>query len=39
MGFLSGQSSDTFAHVAVALRQGLNDTGCVEGQKIAIEYR
>jgi putative tryptophan/tyrosine transport system substrate-binding protein len=37
IGFLLGQSRDT-ATIA-AFHQGLNETGYVEGQNVAIEYR
>jgi putative ABC transport system substrate-binding protein len=39
VGLLSGQSPDTSAHLVAAFRQGLNETGYVEGQNVAIEYR
>jgi putative ABC transport system substrate-binding protein len=39
VGFLNGQSPITFAHVVAAFRQGLKETGFVEGQNVAIEYR
>jgi ABC-type uncharacterized transport system substrate-binding protein len=38
VGFLNGQSSDTFAHVAVAFREGLADTSFVEGKNLEIDY-
>ena len=39
IGFLAGTSSDTFADRLRGFRQGLNDTGYVEGENVAIEYR
>jgi putative ABC transport system substrate-binding protein len=39
IGFLSSTSASQYAHVAVAFRQGLKETGYVEGQNVAIESR
>jgi putative ABC transport system substrate-binding protein len=39
VGFLSGTSPDTFADRLRAFRQGLKDTGHVESENVAIEYR
>ena len=39
IGFLNGASADGYAIPARAFRQGLKDTGYVEGENIAIEYR
>jgi putative tryptophan/tyrosine transport system substrate-binding protein len=39
LGFLSSRSSESDASMLVALRQGLNETGFVEGQNLLIEYR
>jgi putative ABC transport system substrate-binding protein len=38
IGFLGGTSPDTFADRLRAFRQGLKDTGHVEGENVAIEY-
>ncbi len=39
IGLLSTRSPATDAGVLVALRQGLSESGYVEGRNIAIEYR
>ena len=39
IGFLDRTSPDTFADRLRAFRQGLKDTGYVEGENVAIEYR
>jgi putative ABC transport system substrate-binding protein len=39
IGFLSGRSAGEIDALLVALRQGLSETGYVEGQNLAIEYR
>jgi putative tryptophan/tyrosine transport system substrate-binding protein len=39
VGWLSGGSPDTFAYLVRAFRQGLSETGYVEGQNPAIEFR
>ena len=39
VGFLNSSSADGYAMTARAFRQGLKDTGFVEGQNVAIEYR
>lgn len=39
IGFLSGASAAPFAQLVAAFRQGLRDSGFVEGQNVAIEYR
>ena len=37
--YLGGASPDAFAPFLAAFRQGLKETGFVEGQNVAIEYR
>src|SRR6266536_2667145 len=39
IGFLDPTSSDTFENRLRAFRQGLKDTGYVEGENVAITYR
>ena len=39
IGFLNGALADGYAISARAFRQGLKDTGYVEGENVAIEYR
>ena len=39
VGFLHPSSPEPFGHIINGFRRGLNDTGFVEGQNVAIEYR
>ncbi len=39
VGFLRSSSIERSAHLVTAFRQGLKETGYVEGQNVAIEYR
>ena len=39
IGFLRSTSLANAAHIVTAFRQGLKETGYVEGQNVAIEYR
>src|SRR6516165_6920888 len=39
IGFLTGVSPGPFAQRLTAFRQGLNETGTIEGRNLAIEYR
>jgi putative ABC transport system substrate-binding protein len=39
IGYLSGGSPGPSARVLAAFRQGLSETGYVDGQNVAIEYR
>src|SRR5262245_25091800 len=39
VGFLSSATLSGYAPFAAAFRQGLSETGFVEGQNVAIEYR
>ena len=39
VGFLNSSSPEASAHYVVPFRRGLNETGYVEGQNVAIEYR
>jgi ABC transporter substrate binding protein/Transposase DDE domain group 1 len=39
IGFLSSDSPDQLADALTAFRQGLGETGYIEGRNVAIEYR
>jgi putative tryptophan/tyrosine transport system substrate-binding protein len=39
VGFLNSESPDLFAYLVRAFREGLNQSGYVEGSNVAIEYR
>src|SRR5262249_24806560 len=39
IGFIDPTSTDTSAHRLVGFRQGLKETGYVEGENVAIVYR
>jgi len=39
VGFLNGASPDGYRPMVAAFRQGLQESGYVEGQNVAIEYR
>src|SRR5262249_17867602 len=39
VGFLDPTSPDTFAHRLLGFRQGLKETGYVEGENVSIIYR
>src|SRR4051812_43784949 len=39
IGFLSGRSLASDAHLVTAFRQGLNETGYLEGRNVQIEFR
>jgi putative tryptophan/tyrosine transport system substrate-binding protein len=39
VGFLSSLSSSYTARFALPVREGLNESGYVEGQNLVIEYR
>jgi putative ABC transport system substrate-binding protein len=39
IGFLNGQASNTYSHLAAAFRRGLREAGFVNGQNATIEYR
>jgi putative ABC transport system substrate-binding protein len=39
IGFLNGSSPEGYGRMVDAFRQGLKETGYVEGQNVAIEYR
>ena len=39
IGFLAISSRDTYGYQVDAFRQGLSETGTIEGRDVAIEYR
>src|ERR1700752_1389329 len=39
IGFLNSGSPDGYAPMIAAFRQGLSETGFVEGRNVAIEFR
>src|SRR5262245_24575688 len=39
IGFLHSASPGPYAHLLAAFREGLRETGYVEGKNVAIEYR
>jgi putative ABC transport system substrate-binding protein len=39
IGWISGRSPEDSAHLLAAFREGLRETGFVEGESVAIEYR
>jgi putative tryptophan/tyrosine transport system substrate-binding protein len=39
IGFLSSAAPGPYAAIVAAVRQGLRETGYVEGQNLTIEYR
>jgi ABC-type uncharacterized transport system substrate-binding protein len=39
IGFLSGQSPNTSAHLVGMFRRGLGEIGYTEGENVAVEYR
>src|SRR5262249_7082404 len=39
IGFLNSASASEYARPVAAFRQGLSETGYVEGQNVAVEYR
>jgi hypothetical protein len=39
IGFLLAQSADDYKNATVAFLQSLKETGYVEGQNVAVEYR
>ncbi len=39
IGFLHTASADSYGRFVAAYRQGLDETGYIEGQNVAIEYR
>jgi len=38
IGFINGGSADASARFVTAFREGLSETGFVEGQNVGVEY-
>ena len=39
IGFLNSESPNLYAHLVRAFREGLSESGHIEGRNVAIEYR
>src|SRR5262245_32687361 len=39
VGYMHTSSADALSHFVIAFRQGLKETGYIEGQNLTIEYR
>jgi putative ABC transport system substrate-binding protein len=39
IGFINGEKSSEYAHYVAAFRQGLNESGIIEGQNARLEFR
>ena len=39
IGFLRSTPAEPFANIVAAFRQGLNETGFIEGQNVAVDHR
>src|SRR5260370_5111506 len=39
IGFLRSTPAEPFANIVAAFRQGLNETGFIEGQNVAVYHR
>jgi len=39
IGFLHYGTAKAYAHIVLAVRQGLGESGFIEGQNVAVEYR
>ena len=39
IGFLHYGSAEAYAHIVSAVQQGLRESGFIEGQNVAVEYR
>src|SRR5262245_33947708 len=39
IGFINSASAESFAPFVMAFRQGLSETGYIEGRNVAVKYR